>query len=106
MKFQTITDLIEFTESIPEEQWCVGTRNDGEGRHCFLGHLDKAIGLDSDAEFDDPSVELVAKLIPDAYTHNPLYPDFDFPELKVVIANNDNPDNPKQGVLNYLKSVL
>lgn len=30
--------FIEKFEAIPEEQWCVGTTDNGRGQHCALGH--------------------------------------------------------------------
>lgn len=31
--------FIQKFEAIPEDRWCIQTRDDGEGRHCALGHI-------------------------------------------------------------------
>lgn len=46
-KPETITkpeDLLAFLKPIPPKYWVVDTRDDGEGRCCVLGHLDRAYG--------------------------------------------------------------
>ena len=40
---KTITGLIQFLKAIPGEKWCAFTRDDYEGHHCVLGHIDNAI---------------------------------------------------------------
>ena len=30
--------FIRFFAAIPEERWCVGYLDDGDGRHCAIGH--------------------------------------------------------------------
>lgn len=95
-KFKTIKDLVEFVESIPEDKWAKGVRNDGNGRHCFLGHLDTALG--DPESYEDRSIEVVEKLIPEPWEKGQW-------ELKIVNINN-NSENPKEGVLDYLKQYL
>lgn len=35
----TVDYFINKFEAIPEEQWCVGTTEDDNGRHCAWGHI-------------------------------------------------------------------
>lgn len=35
-----IMNAIALLEPIPEEKWCIDSRGNNEGQHCFLGHLD------------------------------------------------------------------
>lgn len=54
-KPQAITspiDLIQFVKGIPAKFWCVDMRDNYNGRHCVLGHLDKAYNT---ASFQTPT---------------------------------------------------
>lgn len=41
-KIRNVHDLIAFVKGIPEEYWCVDTRDNYKGQRCILGHLDLA----------------------------------------------------------------
>lgn len=35
----TLEEYREYAESIPEDEWCIGSYSDGHGRRCWKGHL-------------------------------------------------------------------
>lgn len=45
--FETLEDVRDYLNTIPSKKWCGYIRDDGKGKHCALGHLDKALGRDS-----------------------------------------------------------
>ena len=51
-KINSAADLIAFLEPIPEESWCVDIRDDGCGRCCVLGHIDRAYRRSGGAEYN------------------------------------------------------
>jgi hypothetical protein len=95
--FQTVQDLYNFFEPIPEDKWTVGERTDYLGRHCILGHLDTVLNPQQYYGVDT-SVEVVKRILPT--------PDYWGFSLEIVNVNNSNPKNPKQAVLDYLKSKM
>lgn len=36
----TIHDLLAYLEATPDDSWCAYKRDDNQGHHCVLGHLD------------------------------------------------------------------
>ncbi len=85
----TLQEVHNYLEKTPEDKWCVGDREDFQGRHCALGWID--------LNFDDShsSVILIKELIPQ-----------DPGQLEIVNINNKNGDNPKAAVLEYLKKQI
>ena len=77
---QTIPQLIEFYESIPDDKWCV-KEYQREDRYCALGHL----GFDQDN--DD----------------TPLW--IDGVCASAIMRSNDGNENSKVGVIEYLRSL-
>ncbi len=42
---KSISEIYDYLEEIPAEKWCAFTRNNGQGQHCVLGHLDIKYGI-------------------------------------------------------------
>lgn len=85
VKINSLQDLIDYYEKIPENKWCKGAYTKGE-KHCALGHL----GFRSGAMIMD-----VNKKLKKAKIHG----------IDLVIANDDDAYTPKQNVLKYLKEL-
>lgn len=45
-------DLLTFLRAIPAKYWCVDMRDDYNGHHCVLGHIDNAYGYQGNRGVD------------------------------------------------------
>lgn len=70
-------------QAIPEEKWCVFTRQDTNGRRCALGHIS--------VNFDSPELNALHALMP--FRH--LTSDFSFMAPAEGVAPTNNGTNPR-----------
>jgi hypothetical protein len=97
---KTIQDVINHLEKIPEKKWCVGQVVDNKGRHCAMGHLNKALRGDPEYDFSNQWFEDTERN--DALG---LSNRLGFSADMLAAANNRNILSPKTGALEYLKAV-
>lgn len=94
--------LRNFVGLIPKEQWCIRTRDNGNGQHCVLGFIDKKFGKVS----VDSNNKITDRVIDDTTTKD---------RFDIVYSNNNHPlidsrisklDNPKDRVLKHINLML
>jgi len=93
----SLQDVYDFLKETPEDKWTRDYRTSWEGNHCALGWIDLAMGIDPNNFYDtQKSVELIRELLPTEHKCG---------QLDIVDVNN-NSENPKAAVLEYLSGFL
>lgn len=102
MNFETLEQVRDFVNSIPEDQFCRNMLDNDNGRRCVAGHLNVALHGDVYWRTKGLKSTFFGEET-DAYM---LLNKFGASLVELINFNNQSDDGPKKGALAYLDSII
>lgn len=95
MEFHSLKQVRDYLDTIPDNRWIKHRLFDDFGRRCALGHLNEALHDHPDYTEDTTNADV-----------NVLLSKFGVNWWALANANNSHLHSPKQGVLEYLDTII